>query len=83
MTLKKGKKMKTHQPHKKKRKALLFNGQERTPLCKTLKIGRNDLCPCGSKIKYKKCCMEKDQAAGIVYYNHNILRLVHEEEKNV
>lgn len=21
------------------------------------KIGRNDLCPCGSGIKYKKCCM--------------------------
>jgi len=20
------------------------------------KVGRNDLCPCGSKIKYKKCC---------------------------
>lgn len=26
------------------------------------KIGRNDLCPCGSKKKYKKCCMEKDKA---------------------
>ena len=26
------------------------------------KIGRNDLCPCGSGKKYKKCCMnaEKD-----------------------
>lgn len=23
------------------------------------KIGRNDLCPCGSGKKYKKCCMEK------------------------
>ncbi len=21
------------------------------------KIGRNDLCPCGSGLKYKKCCM--------------------------
>lgn len=20
------------------------------------KIGRNDLCPCGSKLKYKRCC---------------------------
>jgi preprotein translocase subunit SecA len=20
------------------------------------KIGRNDLCPCGSGLKYKKCC---------------------------
>ncbi len=24
------------------------------------KIGRNDLCPCGSGLKYKKCCWEKD-----------------------
>lgn len=26
---------------------------------KETKIGRNDLCPCGSGKKYKKCCMEK------------------------
>ena len=25
--------------------------------------GRNDLCPCGSGAKYKKCCLEKDEAA--------------------
>lgn len=24
-----------------------------------IKIGRNDPCPCGSGIKYKKCCMKK------------------------
>jgi hypothetical protein len=24
------------------------------------KIGRNDLCPCGSGRKYKRCCLEKD-----------------------
>ena len=23
------------------------------------KIGRNDLCPCGSGLKYKKCCMKR------------------------
>ena len=28
------------------------------PLKATLKIGRNDPCPCGSGKKYKKCCME-------------------------
>ena len=28
-----------------------------------MKIGRNDPCPCGSGKKYKKCCLEKDQAA--------------------
>jgi hypothetical protein len=27
------------------------------------KIGRNDLCPCGSGKKYKKCCLSKDEAA--------------------
>ena len=24
------------------------------------KVGRNDLCPCGSGKKYKKCCMGKN-----------------------
>lgn len=26
------------------------------------KIGRNDLCACGSGKKYKKCCLAKDEA---------------------
>lgn len=26
-------------------------------------VGRNDPCPCGSGKKYKKCCLEKDEAA--------------------
>ncbi|NQT57099.1 MAG: type I methionyl aminopeptidase [Desulfobacteraceae bacterium] len=25
-----------------------------------IKVGRNDLCPCGSGLKYKKCCLNKD-----------------------
>ncbi|GFO54852.1 hypothetical protein GMSM_18590 [Geomonas sp. Red276] len=29
-----------------------------------MKIGRNDLCPCGSGIKYKKCCAGKQDAGG-------------------
>ena len=28
------------------------------------RAGRNDPCPCGSGRKYKKCCLEKDGAAG-------------------
>jgi hypothetical protein len=28
-----------------------------------MKIGRNDPCHCGSKKKYKKCCLDKDWAA--------------------
>ena len=27
------------------------------------KVGRNDPCPCGSGLKYKKCCSAKDDAA--------------------
>lgn len=26
------------------------------------KVGRNDLCPCGSGQKYKKCCLGRDEA---------------------
>ena len=25
--------------------------------------GRNEACPCGSKLKYKRCCLPKDEAA--------------------
>jgi hypothetical protein len=27
------------------------------------KPGRNDPCPCGSGKKYKRCCLDKDEAA--------------------
>lgn len=27
------------------------------------KVGRNDPCPCGSGLKYKKCCLEKERSA--------------------
>src|SRR5690606_19066325 len=30
-------------------------GRKPTPGAKAAKIGRNDLCPCGSGLKYKKC----------------------------
>ena len=26
-----------------------------------MNIGRNDPCPCGSKLKFKKCCLIKDE----------------------
>ena len=29
------------------------------PIIKEFVVGRNDNCPCGSRIKYKKCCLEK------------------------
>lgn len=28
------------------------------------KVGRNDLCPCGSGLKYKKCCLNKGHFQG-------------------
>jgi len=28
-----------------------------------MKVGRNDPCPCGSKKKYKQCCLAKDSKA--------------------
>lgn len=39
------------------------------------KVGRNDLCPCGSGKKYKKCCLGKETSAV-----ESILRLVTTEE---
>ncbi|KAA9015526.1 SEC-C metal-binding domain-containing protein [Niallia endozanthoxylica] len=30
-----------------------------------MEVGRNDLCPCGSGKKYKKCCMKKAQVVEI------------------
>jgi methionyl aminopeptidase len=29
---------------------------------RTVKVGRNDPCPCGSGLKYKKCCLDKNPA---------------------
>lgn len=29
------------------------------------KIGRNDPCPCGSGMKYKKCCLDLDKDGGM------------------
>ncbi len=35
------------------------------PVRATGKVGPNDPCPCGSGKKYKKCCRDKDIAAGL------------------
>ena len=37
-------------------RAGLAGDEEKKPVKKTDKVGRNDLCPCGSGKKYKKCC---------------------------
>ena len=38
---------------------------KKEPIRKEKKVGPNDPCPCGSGRKYKKCCMQKDKAAGM------------------
>ncbi|WP_432821261.1 YchJ family metal-binding protein [Trichloromonas sp.] len=30
------------------------------------RIGRNDLCPCGSGKKFKKCCLDREQSAASI-----------------
>ena len=37
--------------------------QKKAPVRKSIKIGPNDPCPCGSGKKYKTCCYLKDKAA--------------------
>ncbi len=34
---------------------------KKQPIRKAKKVGPNDPCPCGSGLKYKKCCMQKDK----------------------
>ncbi len=36
---------------------------KKQPVRKEKKAGPNDPCPCGSGLKYKKCCMQKDKNA--------------------
>ncbi|MBI2970412.1 MAG: SEC-C domain-containing protein [Gammaproteobacteria bacterium] len=30
-----------------------------------MKVGRNDPCPCGSGLKYKHCCLGKDEKLSV------------------
>ena len=31
---------------------------------KRMKVGRNEPCPCGSGVKFKKCCLQKKPTKG-------------------
>ena len=50
-----------------------------------MKIGRNDPCPCGSGLKYKRCCMRKTSKSEAklknLYYTKHGIRL--KEKKDV
>ena len=39
--------------------ANFYEGIKKNKRSKTVKVGRNDLCPCKSGLKYKKCCINK------------------------
>jgi methionyl aminopeptidase len=49
-----------------------------------VKVGRNDPCPCGSGIKYKKCCLGKDlqvnRDPGAMYAQRYKIRLKEEAD---
>ena len=47
--------------------ALLFKSKRKII---TTDIGRNDLCPCGSGLKYKKCCLKYDKRSKTGCYRH-------------
>ena len=53
---------------------------------KTVKVGRNDPCPCGSGLKYKKCCLGKDMQEnrdpGAQYAQRYKIRLKEEADKD-
>ena len=47
---------------------------------KRLRVGRNDPCPCGSGLKYKKCCLGKKEASFLgnlkeTYFKEHGIRL--------
>ncbi len=50
----------------------------------TVKMGRNDLCPCGSGLKYKKCCLDKENPAPAsveeLYFQRHKIRLKREDD---
>ncbi len=49
-----------------------------------MKVGRNDPCPCGSGLKYKKCCLGKEQQderdPGALYAHRYKIRLKKEAD---
>ena len=46
------------------------------------KIGRNDLCPCGSGKKYKKCCIDKiDVSSSLLWQDDESMHVIGEGEK--
>lgn len=62
-----------------KRKALMKN--------RRVKVRRNDPCPCGSGMKYKRCCLHKENSKDIeadkeLYFQKYSIRLKEEKDIN-
>jgi len=47
-----------------------------------MKIGRNDLCPCGSGKKYKKCCLDKEEQEPTFNYDKHYFQLKGKDAEN-
>ncbi len=49
-----------------------------------MKIGRNDPCPCGSGLKFKKCCLQKEKDVDTylrdIYYKKHKIRIKNDQE---
>jgi len=44
------------------------------------KIGRNEPCPCGSGLKYKKCCLQKESVSATPGAGQEVVRVSLNEE---
>ena len=51
-------------PPAKETAPIVHNSAQQTPIRREApKVGRNELCPCGSGLKFKRCCVDKPLAA--------------------
>ena len=54
-----------------------------TPTLTSSKIGRNEVCPCGSGKKYKKCCLDKKDAKQLTPYEEALLQFYPKENQDI
>jgi hypothetical protein len=47
------------------------------------RIGRNESCPCGSGMKYKKCCLKERQSMSATQQQNGRIQLAPEEQRAV
>lgn len=59
-----------------------MNDLKKRQVIRMIKLGRNEQCYCGSNIKYKKCCMDKDITQGTTHINLVRFKRVNEQQNN-